>query len=211
MNKAILIKAGLAVLMFAVFAAAAAPQSDKDKSFNGLGMDLGNLSRLSNAQTRSISPENFTGEKGKAGMSTDGPARARPATSARAGRSRPTSGSGRGDLRPGRHQGPGRDPADLDDAHRHLAPHHPAHLLGRRDRALGRMPRRRLLRLRLGPVRPGHLAARLRQSRQRLQLLLGDALPQALQDDHREHRRQAASRRGARPTSSRSTTRSTTR
>ena len=36
--------------------------------FNGLGMNMGNLYRLSNAQTRSISPENFTGEKGKAGM-----------------------------------------------------------------------------------------------------------------------------------------------
>ncbi|OGD22575.1 MAG: hypothetical protein A2Y69_00795 [Candidatus Aminicenantes bacterium RBG_13_59_9] len=35
---------------------------------------MGNLSRLSKAQTRSISPENFTGEKGKAGMSVDGPA-----------------------------------------------------------------------------------------------------------------------------------------
>ena len=74
MNKAILIKAGLAVLMFAVFATAAAQQSDKDKGFNGLGMGLGNLSRLSKAQTRSVSPENFTGEKGKAAMSTDGPA-----------------------------------------------------------------------------------------------------------------------------------------
>jgi len=42
--------------------------------FNGLGLNLGNLSRLSRAQTRSISPENFTGEKGKGGMSTDGPA-----------------------------------------------------------------------------------------------------------------------------------------
>jgi len=42
--------------------------------FSGLGLHLGNLSRLSGAQTRSISPENFTGEKGKAGMSTDGPA-----------------------------------------------------------------------------------------------------------------------------------------
>jgi hypothetical protein len=40
--------------------------------FNGLGMGLGNLSRLSNAKTRSISAENFTGEKGKAGMATDG-------------------------------------------------------------------------------------------------------------------------------------------
>jgi len=40
--------------------------------FNGLGMNMGNLSLLSNAETRSISPENFTGEKGKGGMSTDG-------------------------------------------------------------------------------------------------------------------------------------------
>ena len=36
--------------------------------FNGLGMNQGNLSWLSNAQTRSISPENFTGEPGKGGM-----------------------------------------------------------------------------------------------------------------------------------------------
>ncbi len=40
--------------------------------FNGLGMHLGNLARLSRARTRSISPENFTGEKGKGGMATDG-------------------------------------------------------------------------------------------------------------------------------------------
>jgi hypothetical protein len=40
--------------------------------FNGLGMHLGNLARLSQAQTRSISPENFTGEKGKGGMATAG-------------------------------------------------------------------------------------------------------------------------------------------
>jgi hypothetical protein len=40
--------------------------------FNGLGMNLGNLSQLSKAKTRSISPENFAGEKGKAGMATEG-------------------------------------------------------------------------------------------------------------------------------------------
>ena len=40
--------------------------------FNGLGMNLGNLSRLSSAETRSISPENFTGEKGQAAMATEG-------------------------------------------------------------------------------------------------------------------------------------------
>jgi len=38
--------------------------------FNGFG--LSNLSLLSNAVTRSISPENFTGEKGKGGMATEG-------------------------------------------------------------------------------------------------------------------------------------------
>jgi hypothetical protein len=73
MNKAIILKAGLAVLSLAIFAAAAA-QSEKGKGFDGLGLGLGNLSRLSKAQTRSVSPENFTGEKGKAAMSTDGPA-----------------------------------------------------------------------------------------------------------------------------------------
>lgn len=40
--------------------------------FNGLGMGLHNISRLSRALTRSISAENFTGEKGKAGMATEG-------------------------------------------------------------------------------------------------------------------------------------------
>ena len=42
------------------------------KGFNGLHMGMGNLSLLSNAVTRSISPENLTGEKSKAGMATEG-------------------------------------------------------------------------------------------------------------------------------------------
>jgi hypothetical protein len=41
-------------------------------SFNGLGMHLGNLCRLSTATTRSISAENFSGEQGRGGMATDG-------------------------------------------------------------------------------------------------------------------------------------------
>ncbi len=40
--------------------------------FDGLGMGLGNLSRLSNAVTRSISAENPHGEKGQGGMATTG-------------------------------------------------------------------------------------------------------------------------------------------
>lgn len=42
------------------------------ESFNGLGMHLGNLSRLSDAESRSISPENFTGAKGAGRMATEG-------------------------------------------------------------------------------------------------------------------------------------------
>ena len=40
--------------------------------FSGLGVNLGNLSRISDARTRSISPENFTGAKGRGGMATEG-------------------------------------------------------------------------------------------------------------------------------------------
>jgi hypothetical protein len=53
------------------WAVGALAQSQQD-SFNGLHMGMGNISRLSNAVSRSISPENFTGEKGKGGMATDG-------------------------------------------------------------------------------------------------------------------------------------------
>ena len=47
-------------------------------SFNGLGMNLGNLSRLSSAETKSISAENPTGAKGggaHADAAADGPSR----------------------------------------------------------------------------------------------------------------------------------------
>lgn len=47
------------------------PRSRKlweDIMFNVMNNGLGNLSLLTNAETRSISPENFTGEKGKGGM-----------------------------------------------------------------------------------------------------------------------------------------------
>jgi hypothetical protein len=40
--------------------------------FNGLGMGLGQLSRLSRAKTRSLSAENPAGEKGQGGRATDG-------------------------------------------------------------------------------------------------------------------------------------------
>jgi hypothetical protein len=40
--------------------------------FDGIQISLGNLSRLSEAKTRSISAENVTGDKGKGGMATEG-------------------------------------------------------------------------------------------------------------------------------------------
>ena len=47
-----------------------AASSQKNGSFNGLDMNLGNLYRLSDAKTRSIGPENLTGEPGKGGTAT---------------------------------------------------------------------------------------------------------------------------------------------
>jgi hypothetical protein len=41
-------------------------------SFNGIESNMSNIYRLSDARTRSISPENFTGAKGQGGMATEG-------------------------------------------------------------------------------------------------------------------------------------------
>ena len=50
----------------------AAAQPAAARPFNGLTTGVGDLHRLSRAKTRSISPENFTGEKGRGGMATEG-------------------------------------------------------------------------------------------------------------------------------------------
>ena len=42
------------------------------QKFNGIESGMSNLYRLSDAKSRSISPENFSGEKGKGGMATEG-------------------------------------------------------------------------------------------------------------------------------------------
>ena len=156
--------------------------------FNGLGMNMGNLARLSGAQTRSITPENFSGAKGKGGMATEGTGAAY-ARRSRAGledlalRDRP----GRRDVRAREHRRIGRDPADLDDACGQLAAEHPPHLLGRPGAAVRGVPGRRFLRHGLGHVRAALVTGCLRQSGQRLQLLLGDAVPQARAHHAREH------------------------
>lgn len=62
MKRKLLI-ASLSILSVTAFA---------QSGFNGLNMNMGNIYMLSDAKTRSISPENFTGEKGKGGMATEG-------------------------------------------------------------------------------------------------------------------------------------------
>src|SRR5450755_847858 len=42
------------------------------EKYNGMDANLSNIYRLSDAKSRSISPENFNGEKGKGGMATSG-------------------------------------------------------------------------------------------------------------------------------------------
>ena len=134
---------------------ATAQTNSAARPFNGLVSGLSDLSRLSRAKSRSISPENFTGEKGKGGQADrghrrQGVARPRPGLEdlavgphrARRRRSRwPTS------------QGPGAIQHIWMTPTGPLALLHPAHLLGRRDDAVGRVPGRRLLRLGLGQVR----------------------------------------------------------
>lgn len=61
MNKKLLLLVGMVLFTIHAFA---------QSNFSGLEVNMGNLYRLSDAQTRSISPENFTGEKGKGGMAT---------------------------------------------------------------------------------------------------------------------------------------------
>lgn len=56
-----------AILLTVAFAAAAHAAES-----SALDQSLGSLYRTSKAKSRSISPENFTGEKGKAGMATEG-------------------------------------------------------------------------------------------------------------------------------------------
>jgi len=53
----------VSILMCALFIPRALAQS-----FTGMDTNLSNLYKLSDAKSRSISPENFTGQKGKGGM-----------------------------------------------------------------------------------------------------------------------------------------------
>ncbi len=47
-------------------------KSWSQEKYNGMDANLSNIYRLSDAKSRSISPENFNGEKGKGGMAEKG-------------------------------------------------------------------------------------------------------------------------------------------
>ena len=64
-----------------------------------------------------------------------------------------------------------------------MALFHPADLLGRPGAAVGRMSCGRFLRHGLGAICANIVAAGLCESGQRVQLLLGDAVPEALPHD----------------------------
>ncbi len=70
MNYRIRLLAVVGIFVGCVLAQAQSPSPSR--GFNGLNSDMSSLHRLSNAETRSISPENFTGAKGKAGMAEEG-------------------------------------------------------------------------------------------------------------------------------------------
>lgn len=60
------------ILLLIVAGSSSTASAQRTGNFNGLDVNMSNLYRLSDAQSRSISPENFTGEKGKGGMATKG-------------------------------------------------------------------------------------------------------------------------------------------
>ena len=156
-------------------------------SFDGLVVGMNQLHRLSEAQTRSICAENVTGEKGKGGMAVKG-------SNACAGSGAGVEGvavrerCGGADVYRGGYSGVGSDSAHLDDADGTLALLDPADLLGRSGAAVGGVPGRGFLRLRVAEVRAGVVAGGVRESGERVQLLLADAVSQALPDYADQHR-----------------------
>jgi len=58
--------------MLAICVLVAQDLAAQTPSYNGLNLSMGNLSHLSHAKSRSIGPENLTGEKSKGGMATEG-------------------------------------------------------------------------------------------------------------------------------------------
>ena len=60
------------IILSCLLAAVCQLQAQQTMGYNGIDAGLNNLFRLSNAKSRSISPENFNGAKGKGGMAVSG-------------------------------------------------------------------------------------------------------------------------------------------
>ena len=105
-------------------------------AFNGLGLHLGNLSRLSRRRPAPSVPKIRPASAAKARWRFPIPRPARLASSARDGRSRRTSSSMPGETATlADIAGSGAIPANLDDADGAVARQHPANLLGRLRRS----------------------------------------------------------------------------
>ena len=101
--------------------------------YHGMSNSMENLFRLSNAQSRSISPENYTGAKGGGAMCEleDGSARAAARDLGKGWKVNPFVRIPAGEtFTVADITGPRRHPAHLDDPHRQLAQHHHPVLLG---------------------------------------------------------------------------------
>jgi hypothetical protein len=62
----------LSTVFLAVLIAGSTSMFSSAQEYDGIGNNMNNLYRMSKAKTRSISAENFTGEKGRGGMATEG-------------------------------------------------------------------------------------------------------------------------------------------
>ena len=118
-------------------------------SFNGLDVNMGNLYRISDAKTRSISAENKNGAKGAGGMAKEGNDASRelgqgwkvsPCVSIKAGETYTVA-----DI-----EGPGAIQHIWMTSHRPLEVFHTKNILGRAGTSVCRMSGRRLFRVRLG-------------------------------------------------------------
>ena len=148
-------------------------------SFNGLGLHIGNLSRLSDAETRSACPENPTGEKGKGAMAIPDP------------KTSPARSLGQGwKVSPYIIIQPGETAVLADIAGQGAIQQiwmTPTGLWRNSilrfywdDQAVPcRMPGRRFLCMRMEQVRASLIARGMRESGQRVQLLLGNAVSKA--------------------------------
>ena len=98
---------------------------------DGLDLNMGNLYRVSKAESRSISPENFTGEKGKAGMATEGTGQRAARELGKTWKISPSVRiKAKTTFTLGEIKGPGLHSANLDDADRQFPAFHPPLLLG---------------------------------------------------------------------------------